>query len=99
MDCRIAIAILTSHDRSPEFALALITFAITFTDVIAYSVAVPVLPDLTRTLGASATTVGLLFASFGAAALCVAIPVGAVSDRIGRKDRSPPAWSACRSRH
>ena len=69
---------------SRTFAVALITFA-TFTDVIAYSVAVPVLPDLTRTLGASPTTVGLLFASFGAAALCVAIPAGAMSDRIGRK--------------
>ena len=69
------------------FALALITFA-TFTDIVAYSVAVPVLPDLTRKLGASPTTVGLLFASFGATALCVAIPAGAVSDRMGR--RKPP---------
>jgi DHA1 family solute carrier family 18 vesicular amine transporter 1/2 len=66
------------------FALALITFA-AFTDIAAYSVAVPVLPDLTRKLGASPTTVGLLFASFGATALGVAIPVGALSDRIGRK--------------
>jgi DHA1 family solute carrier family 18 vesicular amine transporter 1/2 len=66
------------------FALALITFA-AFTDIVAYSVAVPVLPDLTRKLGASPTTVGLLFASFGATALGVAIPVGALSDRIGRK--------------
>ncbi len=69
---------------SRTFALALVTFA-TFTDIVAYSIAVPVLPDLTRTLGASPTTVGLLFASFGVTALLTAIPMGVVSDRIGRK--------------
>ena len=69
---------------SRTFALALVTFA-TFTDIIAYSIAVPVLPDLTRKLGASPTMVGLLFASFGVTALLTAIPMGVVSDRIGRK--------------
>lgn len=69
---------------SRAFALALITFG-GFIDIVAYSVAVPVLPDLTRKLGASPTTMGLLFASFGATVLCVAIPMGAVSDRFGRK--------------
>ena len=69
---------------SRTFALALVTFA-TFTDIVAYSIAVPVLPDLTRKLGASPTMVGLLFASFGVTALLTAIPMGVVSDRIGRK--------------
>jgi MFS transporter, DHA1 family, solute carrier family 18 (vesicular amine transporter), member 1/2 len=69
---------------SRTFALALVTYA-TFTDIIAYSIAVPVLPDLTRQLGASPTMVGLLFASFGVTALLTAIPMGVVSDRIGRK--------------
>jgi len=65
-------------------AVALITFS-TFTDITAYSVAVPVLPDLSRKLGASPTMIGLLFASFGVTLLTVSIPMGAVSDRIGRK--------------
>jgi MFS transporter, DHA1 family, solute carrier family 18 (vesicular amine transporter), member 1/2 len=69
---------------SRTFALALVTFA-AFTDIVAYSVAVPVLPDLTRKLGATPTTVGLLFASFGVTVLCTAIPMGAMSDRVGRK--------------
>jgi MFS transporter, DHA1 family, solute carrier family 18 (vesicular amine transporter), member 1/2 len=69
---------------SRRFALALVTFA-TFTDIVAYSIAVPVLPDLTRKLGASPTMVGLLFASFGVTALLTAIPMGVVSDRMGRK--------------
>jgi multidrug resistance protein len=65
-------------------AVALVTLA-TFTDAIAYSIAVPVLPDLSGRLGASPTTIGLLFASFGLTLLLVSIPMGAMSDRIGRK--------------
>ena len=70
--------------NSRATAVALVTFA-AFTDLIAYSVAVPVLPDLSGRLGASPTIIGLLFASFGVTLLTVSIPMGAVSDRIGRK--------------
>ena len=59
-------------------AVALVTFA-TFTDAIAYSIAVPVLPDLSRRLGASPTVIGLLFASFGLTLLSVSIPMGETS--------------------
>ena len=69
---------------SQAVAVALVTFA-TFTDIVAYSVAVPVLPDLSRRLGASPTMIGFLFASFGVTLLTVSLPMGAVSDRIGRK--------------
>ena len=69
---------------SRSTAIALITFA-TFSDIVAYSIAVPVLPDLARRLGASPTMIGLLFASFGVTLLTVSIPMGAVSDRIGRR--------------
>src|SRR5258705_3155184 len=69
---------------SRAFAVALVTFA-TFTDIVAYSVAVPVLPDLSRRLGASPTMIGFLFASFGVTLLTVSVPMGAISDRIGRK--------------
>jgi MFS transporter, DHA1 family, solute carrier family 18 (vesicular amine transporter), member 1/2 len=64
--------------------VALVTFA-TLIDIIAYSIGVPVLPDLSRRLGASATTIGLLFASFGVTVLAVSVPMGAYSDRIGRR--------------
>lgn len=70
------------HSRA--VAVALVTAA-TFTDIVAYSVAVPVLPDLSRRLGASPTMVGLLFASFGVTLLIVSLPMGAASDRVGRK--------------
>src|SRR5262245_63295646 len=77
---------MTTHSvrSSRSTAVALVTLA-TFTDMFAYSAAVPVLPDLSRRLGASPTVIGLLFASFGVTLLSVSIPMGAVSDRIGRK--------------
>jgi DHA1 family solute carrier family 18 vesicular amine transporter 1/2 len=75
---------MTGLRSSRAVAVALVTFA-TFTDLVAYSVAVPVLPDLSRRLGASPTMIGLLFASFGVTLLTVSLPMGAVSDRIGRK--------------
>jgi multidrug resistance protein len=65
-------------------AVALVTLA-TFVDIVAYSIAIPVLPDLSRRLGASPTVIGLLFGSFGLTLLTVSIPMGAVSDRAGRR--------------
>jgi DHA1 family solute carrier family 18 vesicular amine transporter 1/2 len=73
-----------SFRSSRAVTVALVMLA-TFTDIVAYSVAVPVLPDLSRRLGASPTTIGLLFASFGVTLLGVSMPMGAVSDRSGRK--------------
>jgi MFS transporter, DHA1 family, solute carrier family 18 (vesicular amine transporter), member 1/2 len=67
-----------------SLAVALVTLAC-FTDITAYSIAIPVLPDLSRKLGASPTMIGVLFASFGVTLLTVSIPMGAISDRIGRK--------------
>lgn len=69
---------------SRPVVLACITTA-TFTDLVAYSVAVPVLPDYATRFHAGPTTIGLLFASFGITLLTLSIPMGAVSDRIGRK--------------
>jgi DHA1 family solute carrier family 18 vesicular amine transporter 1/2 len=69
---------------SPAVAVVLVTCA-TFIDIIAYSIAVPVLPDLSRRLGATPTMIGLLFGSFGVTLLAVSVPMGAVSDRVGRR--------------
>lgn len=69
---------------SRGFAVALVTFA-AFIDLVTYSIAVPVLPDLSARLGATPTTVGFLFASFGLTVLLFAVPMGTISDRIGRR--------------
>src|SRR5258706_5749766 len=71
--------------RSRRSTVAVLVFLATFTDILAYSVAVPVLPDLGSRLGASPTVIGFLFASFGMTLLATSIPMGAMSDRIGRK--------------
>ena len=46
--------------RSRSTAIALVTLT-TFADIVAYAIAIPVLPDLGRRLGASPATIGLLF--------------------------------------
>src|SRR5262249_4586205 len=67
-----------------SIAVALVTFA-TFIDLVAYSICVPVLPDLAARLGATPTMIGILFGSFGVTLLAVSVPMGAVSDRLGRQ--------------
>jgi DHA1 family solute carrier family 18 vesicular amine transporter 1/2 len=69
---------------SRKTAVVFVTLA-TFADVVAYSICVPVLPDFARRLGASPAEIGLMFASFGLTLLAVSVPMGAVSDRTGRK--------------
>ncbi|MGE0704427.1 MAG: MFS transporter, partial [Vicinamibacterales bacterium] len=75
---------LSELRSSRGIAAALVTFG-AFIDLVAYSIAVPVLPDLSQRLGATPTTVGLLFASFGLTVLVAAVPMGAISDRLGRR--------------
>ena len=70
--------------NSRTAAVALVTLA-TFADNVAYSICVPVLPDFARRLGASPAAIGLMFASFGATLLAVSVPMGAISDRTGRR--------------
>jgi multidrug resistance protein len=61
-----------------------------FTDMVLYSLVVPILPRYAVSLGASQLAIGVLFASY-AIALLVALPIlGMVSDRIGR--RGPMLW-------
>jgi MFS transporter, DHA1 family, solute carrier family 18 (vesicular amine transporter), member 1/2 len=70
--------------ESRSIAVAVVTAA-TFTDIVALGIAVPVLPDLSRRLGASPAIIGLLFGSFGATMLVISMPMGAISDRAGRR--------------
>src|SRR5262249_43654228 len=69
---------------SRAFAVALVT-AGTFPDLMALPVSVPVLPDLAKLLGATPTIIGLLFGGFGLTLLVVSVPMGALSDTVGRR--------------
>ena len=71
--------------RASRTTAAVLVTVAAFSDILAYSIAVPVLPDLSRRAGASPTVVGFLFATFGVSVLATAVPMGAVSDRIGRR--------------
>jgi MFS transporter, DHA1 family, solute carrier family 18 (vesicular amine transporter), member 1/2 len=71
--------------RASRTTAAVLVTVAAFSDILAYSIAVPVLPDLSRRAGASPTMVGFLFAAFGVSVLATAVPMGAVSDRIGRR--------------
>jgi DHA1 family solute carrier family 18 vesicular amine transporter 1/2 len=71
--------------RSPRAAIVAGVCLATFIDLVAYSIAVPVLPDLATRLGASPTIIGILFGSFGLTLMAVSIPMGRISDRVGRK--------------
>ena len=75
---------MMSLRSSRAVVVALMTFA-TFTDILAYSIAVPVLPHLSRQFGASPTVIGVLFASFGVTLFAISVPMGTFSDRIGRR--------------
>jgi multidrug resistance protein len=54
-------------------------------DLVGFGIVVPILPRYAEDFGASATTIGVLVASFSVAQLVFAPVLGAVSDRIGRK--------------
>lgn len=56
-----------------------------FIDSVGYGLVVPLLPLYARTLEATSFQIGLLFAAYAIALLLAAVPVGILSDRLGRK--------------
>ncbi len=64
--------------------LALVCLVI-FLDSVGYGVVVPVLPIYAKTLDATDFQIGFLFATYAIALLLGAIPMGMLSDRLGRK--------------
>ena len=54
-------------------------------DLVGFGIVLPILPLWAKDLGASATTVGLILASYSLAQLVGSPVLGRLSDRIGRK--------------
>lgn len=73
-----------ASSSSRTLLVSLVTAGV-FLDVVSYSVAVPVLSELRARLAVSPTVIGFLFSSFGITLLTVSIPIGRLSDRIGRR--------------
>jgi multidrug resistance protein len=71
-------------DKNQKLALLVVSVAI-FTDILIYSMIVPILPQYAAELGASQAIIGLMFASYAIAFLITTPIVGILSDRVGRK--------------
>ncbi len=56
-----------------------------FTDMMVYSLVIPVLPAYAPRLGADTVTIGVIFGSFSIALLLFSIPFGIISDKVGRR--------------
>ena len=54
-------------------------------DMMMYTLVIPILPAYSITLGADALVIGVIFGAFSVALLLFSIPLGMLSDRIGRK--------------
>lgn len=63
----------------------LLVSAAIFTDMMVYSLVIPVLPSYAMSLGADELTIGVIFGVFSLALLLFSIPVGLLSDRAGRR--------------
>ena len=63
----------------------LLVAAAIFTDMMAYSLVIPVLPSYAMSLGADRLTIGVIFGAFSVALLACSIPAGLLSDRTGRR--------------
>ena len=63
----------------------LIIFAVVLVDMLSFSIVLPLLPYLAREFGATATTIGLLTATYPFAQFFGAPLLGGLSDRHGRK--------------
>jgi DHA1 family tetracycline resistance protein-like MFS transporter len=62
-----------------------VIFLIVFVNLIGFGIIIPLLPFYATRMGASAFTVGLLFASYSVAQLIAAPVLGSLSDRWGRR--------------
>src|SRR5947209_4478433 len=63
----------------------LIIFLTIFVNLVGFGIIIPLLPFYAETFGASAFTVGLLFATFSLAQLIASPALGDLSDRYGRR--------------
>lgn len=75
----------TGRGRATSAGVLLVVGLAFFTDTLVYALLPPLLPHYARTLGISQSGLGLLFASYAAALLASTLPLGRLTDRIGRR--------------
>src|SRR2546422_8928036 len=67
--------------KSPLFSI----FLIVLVDILGLTIILPLLPFYAESLGASPSTVGLLFSAYAICQLLAGPPLGQLSDRVGRR--------------
>src|SRR6266850_3620123 len=67
--------------KSPLFSI----FLIVLVDILGLTIILPLLPFYAESLGASPSTVGLLVSAYAICQLLAGLPLGQLSDRVGRR--------------
>src|SRR5213595_889153 len=81
----MALSTTAPRARTGGAALAALLYALMFVAALAQTAIVPLLPGLVDHDGLSTTAAAALIAAPGAATFAVALPAGAVADRIGAR--------------
>ncbi|MDV2481515.1 MFS transporter [Methanoculleus sp. Wushi-C6] len=69
---------------SPDAVLALVVLVI-FMDMMIYGLLIPVFPEYAPRLGVDESVIGVIFGVYAAMLLLFSIPMGLLSDRVGRR--------------
>ena len=75
---------LTEEERRSLFGAALICIGIFFADA-SHSLVIPIFPAFAQEHGASLIMIGLYGSAIGVAMSLLSVPIGSISDRLGRK--------------
>ncbi len=70
---------------SSRTGILLLVIGVIFIDMTVYSLVIPVLPSYIRFLGADAGVLGIIFGMYPAMLFLFSIPMGLLSDRVGRR--------------
>ena len=75
---------LNSEERRGFWGAIVVCIAIFFADA-SHSLPIPIFPSFAQGLGASLTMIGVYGSAVGVAMVLLSVPIGGLSDRIGRK--------------
>ncbi len=73
------------RDSGSDFGALASLYLAVFVAVLGFSVVAPIFPHYALSLGASYTMLGFIVSIYGAVQLLTQVPIGRLSDRIGRK--------------
>ena len=75
---------LTGEEKNSLLRASIVCIAIFFADA-SHSLVIPIFPAFAKGLGASLTMIGLYGSAVGIAMALLSVPIGSLSDRVGRR--------------